>query len=55
MVWVGMTFQAEKSMCKGPVAGVCEEQEEQPMQLKGEGAGCERQTGRLMDGPGVVS
>ena len=22
-----MTFQAEKSMCKGPVAGVCEEQE----------------------------
>lgn len=27
MVWERKMVQAENSMCKGPVAGVCEEQE----------------------------
>lgn len=41
----GRMFQAEKSMCKGPVAGVCEKQEHSlSYRIHGEGTQCERLT-----------
>ena len=66
MVWdgrvqEGRVFQAENSVWKGPVAGVCEEQAHpHGWRGRGEGVWCERQArphqpGRLMGRPGVVS